>query len=136
MIRKAKNQIPNMEDLIEGQRYAVTINPIDKFQYFAAQQRVNNCAVALDTILFYNNAKYKLYPELSSKGRFHLHGYITVMNKIEFYLFSVPYMLSRCTIVIKELKDEDKWDEYIHKQNDFHNYVQNQCLIEVPIDIH
>lgn len=135
---KKKNQIPNYEDVSTGVLYAVTLNPSDKFQHFNMTSRVNKTIVDLESILFYNDAEWELYPEISCKGRIHFHGYVSIRDKNNFYLYNIPYLLKRCTIVIKDIhsfEDPTYWNEYIEKQLTFHAYCNSQ-LIQIPIEIH
>lgn len=135
MLRKAKNQIPEMDTIVTGVTYAFSYNPSDKHQYFSQTNRLNKCIVDLDSILLYKSMKYELYPELSRKGRIHFHGYITFENIIEAYLYAIPHMLKHGTMTIIPIEDSVKWMQYCCKQYKFHEYCQYN-LIQVPLMIH
>lgn len=135
MLRKAKTQIPEMDDIIAGQPYAFTYNPSDKHQYFGQPNRLNKSVVDLDSILLYKSMKYELYPELSRKGRIHFHGYVVFDQIVDGYMYSIPLLLKHGTVVIKQIDDNNTWLQYCLKQYKFHEWSQNQQLIQVPIMI-
>lgn len=64
-------------------------------------------------------SKYTMFVEISSKGRFHFHGYIEVHDIMNFYIFDVKTLMNNGTCVMKEIEDVTKWHEYIHKQEKF-----------------
>jgi len=138
MAYKVKNQIPDLEDLKVDQWYAITINPQDKYQRFNRQDRHNECMHDLrDKILIsIDSYDYKLWPELSSKGRFHVHGIIRVMDKINFYAYCVPALLSRGTVVIKPLDDNTpgEWEKYCTKQVEYHEYLNENSVHVIPLE--
>jgi len=60
--------------------------------------------------------EYKLYPEISSTGKWHFHGTIQLTNIINFYLYDVPLMQELGAIEIDTIKDLDIWMAYCTKQ--------------------
>lgn len=135
MLRKPKNQIPEMDSIFTGIAYAFSFNPSDKHQYFGQSNRLNKCVSDLDSIFLYKSMKYELYPELSRKGRIHFHGYVIFDEPIEGYMYSIPLLLKHGTITIIPIEDSLKWMEYCCKQYKFHEYCQYN-LIQVPIMLH
>jgi hypothetical protein len=126
--KKAKNEIPNMEDIDCDTQYAFTLNPSDKHQHFGKTNRLSKCITELEVILFHNSASYCLFPEISKKGRVHYHGYIKIHNPYNFFLNAIHYILNHGTIVIKKIEDEGKWEDYILKQ---HGIMLEECQINL-----
>jgi len=90
MFVKKKNQIPDMDELITGQIYSLTINPTDRIQYFHETNRFIKCVKdIIEKVLLYQCLDYQLYIEISKKGRIHFHGCIRVKDKFMFYLYAV-----------------------------------------------
>lgn len=137
---KAKNILVDYEDLKEDTDYTFTYNPCDKYQHFKSHQRLILFNKDLKEILLYKCFEYSLFPEISKKGRLHLHGTIRIIDKNEFYINVIPYLLSRGTIAItleKEIKTEKNkykdWLGYCTKQKSFHQYYSIQTFQSVPI---
>lgn len=138
MAFKVKNQIPSLEDLKIDEWYAITINPQDKYQRFNRQDRHNECLHDLrdKVIVNMDTYSYKLWPELSPKGRFHVHGIIKVDNKINFYAYCVPALLSRGTVVIKPLDPDTpgEWEKYCTKQIEYHEFLNEESVHVIPLE--
>jgi len=117
---KPKNDLVSLEDLDDSGTYAITINPIDKFQFMNKCNRLKSFYDAVLTNFCYTRYKYCYYVELSSKGRLHLHGTVNIKkeDRGRFYLSAVPNMLTKATIVLKNLSEDTKWLEYCMKQCD------------------
>lgn len=136
MAYKVKNQIPDLEDLKVDQWYAITINPQDKYQFFNRVNRITDCLHKMrdDVLQHIGSYDYKIWPELSPKGRFHVHGIIRVTDKINFYLYCVPALLSRGTLVIKEIEDPLIWEEYCKKQSELHEHISENTVFVIPLE--
>lgn len=136
MAYKVKNQIPDMEDLKVDQWYAITINPQDKYQFFNKVERHDKCLHKMrdDVLQTLESYDYILWPELSPKGRFHVHGKIRVVDKINFYSYCVPALLSRGTLVIKLIEQEDEWNKYCTKQSEYHEYLNENTVHVIPLE--
>lgn len=134
---KTKSFLPDYEDFDYTKWYALTINPSDKFQYFANPHRISLCIKDIkETILFYKYILFELYMEISPKGRIHWHGRIGFDSQYDvtmFYIFAVHGLLTKSTVVIKDIDDNDKWTEYITKQKDFHRYIKDMYHVKMPI---
>jgi len=120
-----KNQMMKYEEVINGTTYALTYAPSDRFQYWNNHtDRWKAFEIGIRTymlsILGTTRIKYRI--ELSPSGRLHLHGYITVLDKMEFYLYTISKLEEHGTIVIKEIKDDVVWQEYCEKQNTSSDY--------------
>lgn len=125
-----------LEDLIMGAPYAVTINPTDEFQHWNSACRVTSCYDSLEQKILWGTittCQWRLYPELSSKGRFHWHGFVTVWDPVKFYLLNIHHILKRATFVMKPLEDDDgRWFDYCLKQHEFHTVINNTTFVRVP----
>lgn len=132
---KQRSKLMSYEDVVENEYYAITINPSDKYQYFRCENRLGKCLCAIDPILYYNKNcfEYILWPEISSRGRVHYHGKIKIINKNFFYLSVVPHLLSRATVYMDEIKDENWENVYCKKQDKFHEYVKLHHYMVIPI---
>lgn len=57
--------------------------------------------------------------EISSKGRFHYHGYIQIKDIPRFVIHDLAKLRHYGTYEIDTIKDYEKWDKYILKQERF-----------------
>lgn len=141
---KPKNILIDYEDIIEDIKYAFTFNPSDKYQHFRSASRLLNCNKDLSLIFIHKCYEYELIPEISKSGRFHLHGFITITDKNEFYIHALPYLLDKGTLAIVDLKDPlpkkdlqfDSWESYLSKQHEFHKYYEIMTMMKVPLTNH
>lgn len=154
---KPQHSIVPYEDVILGQLYAVTINPTDEHQHMrcsVTDNRINGCYLSLVGNLLLpckeTTAAWKLYPELSAKGRFHWHGYIKIFDVVDFYLNFLPGLLKKCTFVMKKLftdsyldsidgsydesNDTDAWESYCTKQESLHKYITSHTFCAAPYE--
>lgn len=133
---RPKHDIIPLEGIDRNEFYAFTFNPCDSYQHFRSVERLRECYHDLKEKIFFNHiVYYELYPELSSKGRFHVHGYIQIQNPVNFYLNVIPHLCAKGTMVIKLLNDSDVWGEYCHKQYYFHNHIRSRYSFDVPITL-
>lgn len=138
---KVKNKCIPLEDIIVGKRYVFTINPCDKYQHFRSMNRMGNCLADLEKEIFCVQSKtYQtdIWPELSPRGRFHLHGYIRIYKPIEFMLYVIPSWCTKASFTIEQEKecDSEKWDDwhdYCNKQECFHIFLQTNHFITIPM---
>lgn len=127
---------PQMENIDQGEHLAFTISPA-RLTVVSKHVRpdgepVNWCKqVICDLIAETNFCKYEdIHVEVSSQGRLHMHGYMTVTNKLMFYTHDIPALKEIGSFCIKKLfivndhpEDEAasgsaEWDNYIEKQSD------------------
>lgn len=125
---------PQMENVENGEQLAFTISPkrltMIGHNISPFGEPANWCKqVIFDLIEQTKFCDYEdIHVEVSSKGRLHLHGYITLRNKLFFYTHDLPALAEIGTYCIKKLflnedetKDDEgvaKWDSYIGKQFD------------------
>lgn len=101
-----------MSDDLMSFTYNPKITPLDKGR--------------LNLDLYYNEiidifwnlqyAKVKLYHEISCTGKWHLHGYIKILNKMKFTLFDLPLLMQDGVFEIDTIGDMSGWIVYITKQ--------------------
>lgn len=60
--------------------------------------------------------KIKLYHEISSSGKWHLHGFIIITDKMKFTLFDFKILKEHGTFEVDTITDMIKWKEYVFKQ--------------------
>lgn len=113
------NEIPKYEDLQQGTLYAFTYAPSDRQQFWEELDRFELFKKKIGTffmsILGKTYIKFRI--ELSPHGRLHLHGYMTIDDKMSFYLYTIPKIEEFGQIHLKPINDPIKWDAYCIKQN-------------------
>lgn len=62
--------------------------------------------------------KIKLYHEISCSGKWHLHGYIQIDNKMKFVLFDYKILQENGVFEIDYINDSQIWKEYVYKQKE------------------
>lgn len=111
---KARNIIPKIEDCQHCSTWAFTINPSE--QYFDDAERVLKVDRSVKRLLNSHRISYRLYREVSCNGRWHYHGHITIKDPLLFYVHDIPHIISRATIAIEPINDEEGWYDYCTKQ--------------------
>ncbi len=112
--------------------YSITLNPIDKYQYFNSPNRFKRFKSFIYEQLLTFPAKYELFIEISephgmhtqgySGPRLHLHGKIQFNTNKDRYMFlsNGYYKLLRfCSVDIDTIDDLRKWYKYCTKQHIF-----------------
>lgn len=61
--------------------------------------------------------EYKIYPELTTQGNIHYHGIIDVFDKVKWFKSVLPKLKYNGHVLIKEIFDYDKWNDYISKDS-------------------
>lgn len=134
---KPKHQIIHPEDVNTNHCYAFTFNPNSKPEI----GKVNAFKVWYDMIAHLLcdvciASKYRVYTEISCMGKFHFHGLIRITNIMNFYIHDVQTLTMNGTVVIKERTNEDEWEDYYLKQQDFiQDYLQKELygpLVKCP----
>lgn len=116
---KPRNVVPKYEDTEHLETLAITLAPDDKFQFFDVDDRIAKFYSATRTNLtlaIKQTCYLRLRTEVSSLGRLHYHGYVTIRDRLKFYLYTIPYLQGNYTINIKNMQDEMGWDNYCQKQ--------------------
>lgn len=60
---------------------------------------------------------YKLYPEISKKGRWHYHGYLKIHDVFGFHAVSLPILDDNSKYEIDVINDESIWAIYTQKDD-------------------
>ncbi len=115
-------------------KYSITLNPVDKHQYFGKPNRYRLFKNFMYEQLLQLDCEYQMFIEISeptgfhTKGysgpRLHLHGYILFPKKISLinFLLHHYYSLLRFTSLdIDTCGDEVTWFSYCTKQKLFKN---------------
>ncbi len=111
-------------------KYSITLNPVDKHQYFGKLNRLRLFQNFLYEQLITFKGEYEVFIELSephsmktqgySGPRLHAHGYILFRTRKELshFLLLGYYKLTRWTSVdIDTISDFTKWHTYYTKQH-------------------
>lgn len=114
-----RNQIPKFETLDPKTQYAFTYAPSDRQQFWGEPNRFELFKGKISTwfMSVLKTTTIKVRIELSPSGRLHLHGYITILDKMDFYLYLIPKLSDYGTIAIKPITDPFDWEAYCNKQN-------------------
>lgn len=109
-------------ELKENVDFALTISPSDRMQYFDNSNRLQVSYITMlktykDLLKMYTN-NYKLFLEVSPKGRIHYHGTINIKDLIGFLLYVIPQLEKTCNICIKNIDNDDEWKNYCLKQQE------------------
>lgn len=116
---KPRNQVPKYEDVEHHEDLAITLAPCDRYQFFKAEDRLKTFEgshrIKL-TICAHGYCYFRLRTEISSHGRLHYHGYVTIKNRLKFYLYTLPALEDDYTVVIKPVQSEADWENYCLKQ--------------------
>lgn len=128
MPKKIKNfnlKIPKQVNLKSPLRepnveYSFTFNPATQHTMIRelserAYREIHSMLVVLKHIRKYNACKITLYPEVSSKGRWHWHGYIIITDVYNFYVRCVPTLENTGMYEIDDINDPEIWKLYISK---------------------
>ncbi|AXH73154.1 MAG: putative replicase [Cressdnaviricota sp.] len=118
---KPMNEFVKPELLVCNNPYAFTLNPKYQpcFDIIAVKDwYLHFCG------LFYHLRDYistELIVELSSQGRFHFHGTLSVKDnkQFEFYGCVVSKLMDAGTCSMKVIEEETVWLEYVEKQQNF-----------------
>jgi len=116
---KPKNFVPKYESVEHHETLAITIAPCDKYQFVYSEDRLNDfhkCLRLKLTSICRNHVYLQLRTEISSNGRLHFHGYVTVRERLNLYLYVIPRLEDIATVVIKTMTDAMEWDNYCQKQ--------------------
>ena len=124
-----------------GTLYSITINPVDRFQFFGNPLRLQKFRSHVYEAFLPLECKYRLFIELSEpngfktsgyKGpRLHCHGIINFPKKKHLLSFLMDYyyrILRTMSVDIDTISDKEYWLNYCTKQNliennIIHNYV-------------
>lgn len=103
------------EDLILNVDLAFTFNPnfTPYDDHILDMKTYNNELVEVFTKLKY--CKIKLVHEISCMGKFHLHGYIQISDRIRFYTTDLQMLKQHGVFEIDTINDKEIWKQYVYK---------------------
>lgn len=110
---KRAHDIVPPEEIVLGEWFAISINPDDAGQLWGHPERLRFCVNHFKKTIWpqSNDIYCEVYPELSSKGRFHWHGFLqfsTNQQVVHFYTNMIHYLCLHATITIKHFFENDK----------------------------
>jgi len=98
---------PEEQPMFE-QFYKVKLNTLSKWSeyYINIFKSLKYCSITVNT-------------EVSSKGRFHYHGYVLIKDIPRFIINDLAKLRHYGTYEIDFIKDKDVWFDYVNKQKFF-----------------
>lgn len=133
------HKIPDPKLLKINTKYALSLNPsakpiqyVEKNDTFKYNFRHYHNTI-LNKINKCNNCIIDIIPELSSSGKYHYHGYITIINLAYFMLMDVCILRQYFAFEIDIINDSKVWEEYVNKGS---HYMESFCISEkIPYKI-
>lgn len=118
MNHKPRNIVPAYELVVPNSTFAFTFAPDDSSQHWKSPDRMKSFSIEMKTLFMkiLKGAYIKVMPEVSSLGRLHLHGYITIYHPLDFYLYTIREITQNGTTTIKQITEQDEWEQYCQKQ--------------------
>lgn len=112
------HELLSYEELQDGGIYAFTYNPIDQpkegpqgyMDWFYSQKQFFEK---------FQYCKFRLYVEVSKKGRWHFHGLIKIVNRLRFTIKDIKNLMPFGHICVRHIRSMDdfvNWLAYCHKQ--------------------
>lgn len=145
MLRKAqvsphqKYSCIKPEDIECGKEYSFSFNPEDqpKFERFYNMKLNTLRTFSEENEKIFHLLRYcdvKVYLEISSKGRFHYHGYIKIEHIPKFIIHDLAKLRSVGTYEIDMIKSPETWWQYVSKQRHFMLDYAKQNDMKYEID--
>lgn len=128
------HKLPSPEDMSD-ELMSFTYNPnfIPPYKNFI----LDMATYYNELIQLFSSMKYckvKLYHEISCQGKWHLHGFIKVLDKMKFVLFDLPVLKDKGVFEIDIIGDKDGWNKYIFKQKELMVELLAEYKIPYAID--
>lgn len=127
------HKIPDPKLLKIDELYSLSLNPgsnpvnyVPKNDTFQYNYRVYTNKI-INIINKCKNCKITMYPELSSSGKYHYHGYITILNIAYFMLYDIHILKQYSCFEIDIINDSKIWSEYVFKGK---HYMEIFCKDE------
>lgn len=114
-----RNEIIKYETMVVQTEYAFTYSPSDTQQFWGEIDRYQLFKTKMCTFFMsiLGTSTLRIRIEVSPNGRLHLHGFIKIHNKMEFYLHTIPKISKYGTLCIKEPESPEGWTTYCEKQH-------------------
>jgi len=120
--------IVSPEAIVPKKKYTYTLSPDDDHQYWKCTDRIDKLQeFMLLEILRYPNVDIVAKMEVSRTGRLHYHGTISFLDKEaikHFFVIAIHDILKFSQLEIDTIADEDKWNQYIAKQDLFNVWLK------------
>lgn len=111
------HKAPKPEEIVINVEYSFTINPETQPTKHNTETFIQEGHKHLKHYLTRcKYSKYTLYTELSSTGRLHYHGYVTINNISGFYIHDIHLLKYLGSFEIDTISQMDTWENYIKKQ--------------------
>lgn len=136
----SKNQFLPYERLNTKQMYAFTFNPeaqpvLD--HPIGVKNWWENMTEFFDEL---KHCEVRMYCEVSTTGRWHLHGFIHITDKLRFTIYDIPKITSKGSSKIDIMDTSDDyitWLIYCNKQqNEIQDYLTEHLYCEVDPKSH
>lgn len=113
-----KHVHPSYEDFVDGALYAFTYNPIDQPNVSSDDGSPEYSWYCFMKNFFknYKTFRVQLYIEISTTGRWHLHGYLHLLNRFLFCMKDLKSLQQYGTVAIKPIDNYIEWHAYCVKQ--------------------
>lgn len=126
-----KHKCIPLEEMKPGGLYTLTFNPEEQ----PLVERFYN--IKLNTLSGWSNlneerlttlryAEIDIVTEISSKGRLHYHGYIYILDPVNFIFYDLRKLKHYGTYEIDHINNEDVWRTYVYKQQE---YMEKWCKL-------
>lgn len=143
MVRKTKKEEKKVNTLPqgmfeEGKWYTITMMPCDDMQYFKSNslRRLTTCYKAFNKFIkgLQDVAEFELFPELSKRGRYHVHGKIKFTDVLLFHLvYAHKLYLPKTSFEVDVINDKKVWCKYCHKDEKIMKPACERLGLEYPI---
>lgn len=135
-MQHSKYICPKKETVSANDTFAFNFAPDDSKQFWDSPDRFTLFQTWIPTYFTsaLKGASIKVMIEVSPLGRLHLHGYITISNPMDFYLFTVRNLERYGTFVIKPIADEEIWQKYCTKQELLKEYIYAP-IVAKPLNV-
>lgn len=122
---KRQHQMPDPKILATKVKYALSLNPaaqpfelLTQNESFKGDLKVYTNEI-LRVIKLYKYSNIRMYPEISSAGRWHYHGWIEFKDIAKFMLFELPILKQYFSFEIDTIADDETWNTYVMKCSHF-----------------
>lgn len=105
-----------IEQIMVDTVYSITINPSDKYQFWNNPKRLLRFHAKAIEMLPLDFIEGHLFLEISPNGRLHYHGYIRILDPLNFLLLHVKRLEEYSHYEIDTIQDISDWLAYCMKQ--------------------
>jgi len=131
---KFQNHLLPYESIELNIKYTFTVSPSDAHQYFNIEDRDEKFRKFwISHFSKWKDINVYLHPEVSPKGRLHLHGTIlfkTNKSIKQYYLYYIVDLLNKSQTEVDTIQDESVWATYCGKQSKLFHWVIDNTKCE------